>query len=52
MLLQSSPGGGSESVANFTNLNNTATMTAYYNDLALFFQKAGAMAWPIGRGFL
>jgi hypothetical protein len=42
MLLQSSPGGGSESAANFTNLNNTATMTAYYNDLALFFQKAGA----------
>ena len=25
-----------------TNLNNTATMTAYYNDLKLFFQKAGA----------
>src|SRR5262245_25154621 len=42
MLLQSSPGGGSESAANFTNLNNTSTMTAYYNDLALFFQKAGA----------
>jgi hypothetical protein len=42
MLLQSSPGGGSESNANFTNLNNTATMTAYYNDVKLFFQKAGA----------
>ena len=42
MLLQSSPGGGSESNAVFTNLNNTATMTAYYNDLKLFFQKAGA----------
>jgi hypothetical protein len=42
MLLQSTPGGGSESDANFTNLNNTATMTAYYNDLKLFFQKAGA----------
>ena len=26
----------------FTNLNNTATMTAYFNDLKLFFQKAGA----------
>ena len=25
-----------------TNLNNTATMTALYNDLKLFFQKAGA----------
>ena len=42
MLLQSTPGGGSESAADFTNLNNTATMTAYYNDLKLFFQKAGA----------
>ncbi len=42
MLLQSAPGGGSESNADLTNLNNTATMTAYYNDLKLFFQKAGA----------
>jgi hypothetical protein len=42
MLLQSSPAGGDESSADFTNLNNTATMTAYYNDLKLFFQKAGA----------
>jgi len=42
MLLQSSPGEGSESNADFTNLNNTATMTALYNDLKLFFQKAGA----------
>ena len=42
MLLQSTPGGGSESAANFTNLNTTATMTAYFNDLKLFFQKAGA----------
>jgi hypothetical protein len=41
-LLQSSPGGGSESDADFGNLNDTATMTAYYNDLILFFQKAGA----------
>jgi hypothetical protein len=41
-LLQSRPGGGSESDAVFTNLNNTATMTAYFNDLTLFFQKAGA----------
>ena len=40
MLLQSSPGGGEESDADFANLNNTATMTAYYNDLILFFQKA------------
>lgn len=42
MLLQSLPGGGSESNADFTNLNNTATMVAYYNDLRLFLQKAGA----------
>jgi hypothetical protein len=42
MLFQSLPAGGNESDANFTNLNNTATMTAYYNDLKLFFQKAGA----------
>jgi hypothetical protein len=41
-MLQSRPGGGSESDAVFANLNNTATMTAYYNDLTLFFQKAGA----------
>lgn len=42
MLLQSAPGGGGESSAVFTNLSNTATMTAYYNDLKLFFQRAGA----------
>ena len=42
MLLQSLPGGGGESAAVFANLNNTATMTAYYNDLTLFFQKAAA----------
>jgi hypothetical protein len=41
-LLQSSPGGGGEPAALFANLNNTATMTAYYGDLTLFFQKAGA----------
>jgi hypothetical protein len=44
MLLQSTPGGGNESNADFTNLNNTATMTAYFNDLKLFFQKAGAFS--------
>ena len=41
-LLQSSPGGGGESDAVFAHLNNTATMTAYFNDLTLFFQQAGA----------
>jgi hypothetical protein len=43
MMLQSLPGGGgSEGAAVYTNLNTTGTMTAYYNDLKLFFQKAGA----------
>jgi len=43
MMLQSTPGGGSgEAGADFNNINNTATMTAYFNDLKLFFQKAGA----------
>jgi hypothetical protein len=41
-IYQSLPGGGSESDAVASNINNTATMTAYYNDLKLFFQKAGA----------
>jgi hypothetical protein len=40
-LYQSLPGGGSEGAALYTNLNNTGTMTSYYNDLKLFFQKAG-----------
>jgi hypothetical protein len=43
MILQSQPGAsGGEGNATFANVNNTATMTAYYNDLKLFFQKAGA----------
>ena len=41
-MLQSTPGGGAEQDAVYTNLNNVATMTAYFNDLKLFFQKAGA----------
>ena len=41
-MFQSLPGGGSESDAVYNNLNNVATMTAYYSDLKLFFQKAGA----------
>jgi hypothetical protein len=41
-LLQSSPAGSDEAGTDFANLNNTATMTAYYADLILFFQKAGA----------
>jgi hypothetical protein len=42
MLLQSTPGGPTDGDAAFTNLNTTATMTAYYNDVKLFMQKAGA----------
>lgn len=42
MLLQSAPGGPNDSEAAYTNLNTTATMTAYYNDVKLFMQKAGA----------
>lgn len=43
MLVQSAPGNGqAESTGVYTNLQNTATMTAYFNDLKLFFQRAGA----------
>ena len=42
-LVQSTPGSSqSASDGVITNLNNVSTMTAYYNDLKLFFQKAGA----------
>jgi hypothetical protein len=41
MLLQSAPATGSTEAAKLTsNLNNVSTMTAYYNDLKLFFQRA------------
>src|SRR4029453_1249603 len=42
MIYQSKPGGSGEGNAITTNLRNTATMTAYLNDLKLFFQRAGA----------
>lgn len=43
MIFQSAPGAtGGEGNAVIANLSNTATMTAYYNDLKLFFQRAGA----------
>ncbi|MEX1255506.1 MAG: hypothetical protein WEE64_14300, partial [Dehalococcoidia bacterium] len=43
MLFQSSPGAsGGEGNANFNNLQNVSTMTAYFNDLKLLFQRAGA----------
>jgi len=42
-IRQSAPGNGqAESTGVLNNLQNTATMTAYWNDLKLFFQKAGA----------
>jgi hypothetical protein len=41
-IFQSAPGNTQgESNGVYNNLQNTATMTAYYNDLKLFFQKAG-----------
>jgi hypothetical protein len=43
MILQSAPGNGQgEPAGLFTNLQNTATMRAYYEDLKLFFLRAGA----------
>jgi hypothetical protein len=43
MMYQSSPGNSQgEATGNYNNLQNVATMTAYYNDLKLFFQRAGA----------
>jgi len=43
MLLQSNPASGADEGAKvYNNLQNTATMTSYYKDLKLFFQKAGA----------
>ncbi|MGH2634041.1 MAG: hypothetical protein ACRDG3_11575, partial [Tepidiformaceae bacterium] len=40
---QSAPGNGqAEATGVLNNLNTTSTMTAYFNDLKLFFQKAGA----------
>ncbi len=42
-LLQSSPGNTlGEPAGDFANLTNTATMTSYYQDLILFFQRAAA----------
>ncbi|MDE3097712.1 MAG: hypothetical protein KGK07_17130, partial [Chloroflexota bacterium] len=43
MMYQSTPGSSmSESAGDLANIQDTATMTAYYNDLKLFFQRAGA----------
>jgi hypothetical protein len=43
MLLQSNPSVGSDEAAmEYSNLNNPGTMRAYYEDLMLFFERAGA----------
>jgi len=47
MIYQSLPGGGGEQSAVLANLGNTATMQAYWADLRLFFQRAGA--FPTAR---
>jgi hypothetical protein len=45
MIAQSQPGVTQGEVDGvYSNLNNTVTMTAYYNDLKLFFQRAGAFS--------
>jgi hypothetical protein len=44
MLLQSSPSvGADEGERDYTNLNNTSTMAAYYADLRTFFERAGGL---------
>ncbi|HLF78925.1 MAG TPA: hypothetical protein VJB57_15710, partial [Dehalococcoidia bacterium] len=48
MMYQSNPGVSSgEANGVFNNMQNTSTMTAYYNDLKLFFQRAGAFSSPV-----
>ena len=47
MLLQSAPATGADEAAKTaSNLNNSATMSSYYADLKLFFQRAAA--FPAG----
>jgi hypothetical protein len=44
-MRQSNPGAGEgESGGDFDNMQNAATMAAYFNDLKLFFQRAGGFA--------
>jgi hypothetical protein len=50
MMRHSTPGGGDGGDAVLTNVSNTATTTAYDNDLKLLFQKAGA--FPTRKGVL
>jgi len=47
-LLQSNPhSGGTEWEQDYNNLNNAATMAAYYADFALLLQKAAAYGRPV-----
>lgn len=47
MLLQSNPStGADEGARNYSNLNNTSTMSTYYADLKLFFTRAAG--FPAG----
>ncbi|HEY8785561.1 MAG TPA: hypothetical protein VIN63_03710, partial [Candidatus Limnocylindria bacterium] len=48
MLRQSSPGNGMGELSGDTaNLGNTSTMAAFFADLKLFFQRAGAFSGPV-----
>ena len=47
-LLQSTPSSGAnESDRDYSNLNNTSTMAAYYANFKLLMQKAGAFGQPV-----
>jgi hypothetical protein len=48
VLLQSSPSsGGDEGTRDFNNLNNTATMNAYYSAFKVLMQRAGQYGKPV-----
>ena len=48
MLLQSSPSSGADEAArDYTNLNNPATMSAYYSDFKVLMQRSGAFGGPV-----
>jgi hypothetical protein len=49
MIRQSNPGASSGDDLNAVNINlqNTSTMTSYFNDLKLFFQRAGAFSQTV-----
>jgi hypothetical protein len=47
MLQQSKPGAGSEGSTIATNLQDVSTMKAFWADLTLFFERAGAFRRPV-----